>query len=111
MDRASMYGLGNNFAYDRKLELPARGSFNVSSLVSGVSQTTGSVTGLLTGDSSYDFELVLEGSGKTMKYSIEGAKLDSISYGMPIGGFMTYDASFNFEVTESYGLRVSGTAY
>lgn len=110
MDRASIYGLGNNFAYDRKLELPARGIFNVSSLVSGVGQTTGSITGLLTGDSSYQFDLVLEGSGKTMKYQIQGAKLDSINYGMPVNGMLSYDASFNFEVTESYGLRLSGTS-
>ena len=109
LDRVSAYGLGSDYAYGRKAQLPARGTFSVSSLVSGVND--GAVTGVLNNDSNYDFELVLEGSGKKIIYQIEGATLDSYSYGMPVNDQMTFDASFSFEVSETYGLRLSGQAY
>ncbi len=109
LDRVSTYGLGSDYAYGRKAQLPAKGTFSVSSLVSGVND--GAMTGVLNNDSNYDFELVLEGSGKKIIYQIEGATLDSYTYGMPVNDQMTFDASFSFEVSETYGLRLSGHAY
>ncbi len=110
LNRVSTYGLGSNFAYDRKALLPAEGNFSVSSLVSGVND--GDVTGLVSNDSSYDFDLVLESSGGSrLAYKIQGAKLDSYNYTMPVNGLMNYDASFNFEITETSGLSISGKSY
>ena len=46
-----------------------------------------------------------------MIYRIEDAKLTSYNYSMNVNGTMSYDASFDFEVTQSKGLKVSGTRY
>lgn len=109
LNRVSSYGLGNDFAYNRKAQLPAQGNFSVSSLVSGFDE--GFVTGVLKNDESYNFELILASGNKKIIYTIEEAKLDSYSYGMPINDRMTFDANFNFTVTENKGLRISGTYY
>ena len=104
-----LYGLGNDFAYNRKAQFPAQGTFSVSSLVSGFDE--GFVTGVLNNDRKYDFELVLASGDKKMIYEIQEAKLDSYNYGMPINDKMTFDASFSFTVTEEKGLRFSGSSY
>tara|TARA_R110000824_G_scaffold297421_1_gene485624 strand:- start:20 stop:1114 length:1095 start_codon:yes stop_codon:yes gene_type:complete len=109
LPRVSNYGLGNDFAYGRQAQLPAKGTFEVSSLVSGLD--SGVLTGVLNNDSTYNFELVLEASGKKMIYQIEDAKLNSYNYGMSVSQNMTFDASFSFNVTETHGLKLSGTAY
>ena len=109
LGRVSNYGLGSDYAYGRKAQLPAQGTLAVSSLVSGLND--GAVTGVLNNDSKYDLALVLEESGKRMIYQIEGARLNGYSYGMPVNDQMTFDANFSFEVTETYGLKLSGQYY
>ena len=109
LPRVSSYGLGNDFAYDRKAQLPADGRFSISSLVSGFDE--GFVTGVLTDDQNYNFELVLASGDTKMIYEIQEAKLASYNYGMSINNQITFDATFSFKVTENKGLRVSGTAY
>ena len=113
LPRSSSYGLGNDFAYTRKAQLPANGSFTVSSLVSGLD--SGVLTGALDKGSGYNFELVLQavtgGIGKDMIYKIENAKLNSYNYGMGLNEEMTFDADFSFQVTETMGLKLSGSAY
>ena len=109
LPRVSSYGLGNDYAYNRKRQFPANGTFSVSSLVSGLE--SGAMTGVLSSDQNYQFDLQLEASGKLMIYRIEDAKLTSYNYSMNVNGTMSYDASFNFEVTQSKGLKVSGTRY
>jgi hypothetical protein len=111
LPRVSNYGLGNDFAYGRKATLPANGKFSVSSLVSGL--YSGELTGVLGSDSAYDFELVLASTGVDTKmvYQIEDAKLISYNYSMPVNNQMTFDAEFSFEVTETKGLKFSGTSY
>jgi len=109
LPRVSSYGLGNDYAYNRQRQFPANGTFSVSSLVSGLE--SGSMTGVLSSDQNYQFDLQLEASGKLMSYRIEDAKLTSYNYSMNVNGTMSYDASFDFEVTQSKGLKVSGTYY
>ena len=109
MPRASAYGLGNDYAYGRKRQFPARGTFAVSSQVSGFE--SGAMTGILDSDQLYQFDLTLEASGKAMIYRIEDAKLGSYNYSMDINGRMNFDANFTFEVTEDKGLKLSGTYY
>ena len=109
LPRVSNYGLGSDFAYGRQAQLPAKGTFEVSSLVSGLD--SGVLTGVLNNDSSYSFELVLAKDDKKMTYQIEDAKLNSYNYGMSVGQNMTFDASFSFNVTEETGLKLSGTSY
>ncbi len=107
--RVSAYGLGNDYAFGRKRQFPANGSFVVSSQVSGFE--SGAMTGVLNSDQLYQFDLTLEASGKTMIYRIEDAKLTSYNYSMDINGRMNFDASYTFEVTQEKGLKLSGTAY
>ena len=109
LQRTSSYGLGSDYAYNRKAQMPAQGTFNVSSLVSGYDD--GTISGILANETDYTFDLVLDGSGKDMSYSIDGAKLESFNYSLPVNGIMTFNASFTFEVTEKRGLRLSGTYY
>ena len=109
LPRVSNYGLGNDFAYGRKAQLPANGKFSVSSLVSGLEG--GILTGVLGSESDYDFQLVLASGSQKMIYQVEDAKLTSYSYSMPVNNQMTFDAEFSFEITETKGLKLSGTAY
>jgi|TARA_R100000084_G_scaffold109117_1_gene74087 hypothetical protein len=110
LDRVSNYGLGSDFAYGRKALLPAQGTFSVSSLVSGFDD--GQITGVLKNNSSYDFDLTLATSGdKKIIYQIEDAQLTSYNYSMPINGQMSFDAQFSFEVTDTKGLKISGSSY
>lgn len=112
LSRISSYGLGNDFAYDRKAQLPAEGKFSVSSLVSGLD--SGILTGVLDSYKNYDFELALAsvdhfGSPAKAIYQIEDAKLDSYNYEMAVNGQMSFAAEFSFSVTETKGLKISGT--
>ena len=109
MPRVSAYGLGNDYAFGRKMQFPANGTFSVSSQVSGFE--SGAMTGVLDSDQLYQFDLTLEASGKTMIYRIEDAKLGSSNYSMDINGRMNFDANFTFQVTQNKGLKLSGTYY
>ena len=109
MPRVSAYGLGNDYAFGRKRQFPAKGTFAVSSQVSGFE--SGAMTGVLNSDELYQFDLTLEASGKSMVYRIEDAKLGSYNYSMDINGRMNFDADFSFEVTQEKGLKLSGTHY
>tara|TARA_R100000988_G_scaffold56060_1_gene27958 strand:+ start:1382 stop:2479 length:1098 start_codon:yes stop_codon:yes gene_type:complete len=109
LERVSSYGLGNDYAYNRKRQFPANGTFSVSSLVSGME--SGAMTGVLNSDQNYQFDLKLEASGKQMIYRVEDARLDSYNYSMNVNGTMSYDANFSFKVTQKKGLKVSGSAY
>ena len=110
LPRVSSYGLGNDFAYNRKAQFPANGRFSVSSLVSGLD--AGVLTGVLDGDQDYNFELRLaadvDSSENQALYKIENAKLNSYAYGMAVNGQMQFDADFSFAVTETEGLKISG---
>ena len=46
-----------------------------------------------------------------MIYEISGAKLENVSYSMPLNDTMKFDASFSFQITQNGGLRLSGTHY
>ena len=107
LPRISSYGLGSDFAYNRKLQLPAQGSFTVNSLVSGFDE--GQITGLLANESSYSFDLILQddGSDKVL-YRVQQAKLEGFSYGMSVNNQMNFDCSFTFPVNEGGGLLISG---
>jgi hypothetical protein len=111
LPRVSNYGLGNDFAYGRKAQLPANGKFSVSSLVSGFD--AGELTGVLGSDSGYNFELVLAPTGfeyeDNLTYQIQDAKLISYNYSMPVNNKMTFDAEFSFQVTETTGLTIRST--
>ena len=107
VQRLAAYGLGSDYVYDRKMLLPALGSLSVSSLVSG--WESGVVSGVLGSEATYDLDLTLAASGKSLTYKIQDAKLESYSYGMEVNGLMTLQTSFQFEVSPNPGgLQISG---
>ena len=107
--RVSSYGLGSDYAYERKMTLPAIGSVDISSLVSG--WNVGTIEGIVDHESSYDFDLVVGGGGKSITYKVREAKLDAYDYSMDINGLMDFGATFSFEISPNpKGLQVSGDA-
>jgi hypothetical protein len=106
--RVASYGLGSDYVYDRKMQLPVRGILNASSLVSGFN--AGVLSGVLGSESGYNFDLVLEGSGnKNISYKIQDAKLGSYSYSMGVNGTMDLNTSFTFELYPNpRGLQIKG---
>ena len=108
LPRISSYGLGSDYAYNRKFQSPAQGSFTASSLVSGFSE--GDITGVLNNESGYSFDLVFKSGSQECLYRVENAKLESYSYSMAVNGEMSFDSSFSFPVTEDGGLLISGVA-
>ena len=64
LQRVSNYGFGSDFSYDRKAEMPADGSFSISSLVSGYGN--GNITGILDTEQTYGFDLVLGSENPNM---------------------------------------------
>ena len=80
---------------------------------SGTKVASGELTGVLNNDDDYTFEVAFASTtgNKGMIYKIEDAKLNSYNYGMSVNGQMTFDAEFSFKVTETNGLKVSGSQY
>ena len=119
LNRMSSYGLGNDYAYNREIQLPANGSVAVSSLVSGFeygpNSLTGFISGILNNEESYDFEFLFKktssaGADGVARYTVEDAKLAAYSYSTAVNDVMVFDASFTFEITEEKGLRMSGAS-
>ena len=104
--RTSLYGLGSNYVYDRKLEYPINGQAQISCLVSGIS--SGNFQSILTGESGYSLEIAFCDYNKsnTGFYKIENAKLDSVNYSLKINDIMQFNAAFSFEINDASGFAI-----
>lgn len=104
--RTSLYGLGSNYVYDRKLEYPINGQAQISCLVSGIS--SGDFQSILTGESGYSLEIAFCDYSKsnTGFYKIENAKLDSVNYSLKINDIMQFNAAFSFEINDASGFAI-----
>lgn len=103
LSRTSLYGLGSNYVYGRKLEYPVNGSASIKCLVSGIS--SGEFQSMLVNESGYSFEVAFCDTKKlvTGYYQIQNAKLENVSYSMNINDTMSFDASFSFQANETGG--------
>jgi len=103
LSRTSLYGLGSNYVYGRKLEYPVNGSASIECLVSGVS--SGEFQSMLVNESGYSFEVAFCDTKKlvTGYYQIQNAKLESVNYSMNINDTMSFNASFSFQANETGG--------
>jgi len=103
LSRTSLYGLGSDYVYGRKLEYPVNGSANIQCLVSGVS--SGEFQSMLVNESGYSFEVAFCDTKKlvTGYYQIQNAKLENVNYSMNINDTMLFNASFSFEANETGG--------
>lgn len=104
LTRTDLYGLGSNYVYSRKLEMPVNGSVSISCLVSGISQ--GEFQSIITNESGYNFEVSFCNQDKAITgfYKIENAKLESVNYSMQVNNTLNFNASFSFEANETGGL-------
>lgn len=104
--RTSLYGLGSNYVYDRKLQYPINGQVQIVCLVSGVS--SGNFESILNSESGYSLEVAFCDSQKlsTGFYKIQNAKLDSVNYAMQINNIMQFNAAFSFEINDESGFLI-----
>lgn len=110
LERASLYGLGNNYPYDRKLQFPARGTVSINSLVSGIDDGQSLfLDSMNTGeDKKYNFTVVFKNhrtAGTSGWFKITEAKLDSFNYSMSVNNLMNFSSEFSFEAGENFGLQ------
>ncbi len=105
-ERTDLYGLGSNHVYGRKLQLPLRASVNVSAVVTGMS--TGNLHLINQSERAYDFDVTFSDPKATAsgKFEIRGAKLNSMSYSMPVNDRLDFTASYSVEITEASGFRM-----
>ena len=110
LQRTPMYGLGSNYVFGRKLLLPALGTASVTAIASGIS--SGEFTSMLTGESSYSFEIAFSDEKKltTGLFSIEGAKLQSLSLEMGVNDSLNFSAQFSFAAYQSGGFLIKRDA-
>jgi hypothetical protein len=103
IQRSSMYGLGSNYVYDRKLQYPVNGQLQFSCLVSGIN--SGNFQSILTGEVGYSLEIAFKNQNKfnTGFFKIENAKLDSINYSIQINNAMQFNASLSFQANDTGG--------
>ncbi len=106
LGRTELFGLGSNFAYDRKLELPVAGTVGISCIVSGLN--SGSVHKMLYDETHYSMAVAFCDAKKasTGHFLIEGAKLENISYAMQVNDMLSFNASFSFQATDNSGFFI-----
>lgn len=107
LERTPLYGLGSNYVYDRKLQLPAVGSVEIGCIVSGIA--TGSLSSLFTNETGYTIEIKHSDfkSSATGFYKITDARLDSYSLSMAVNNQMEFAANFSFQATLETGFLMS----
>jgi hypothetical protein len=116
-DRKSLYGFGSMYPYDRKLNLPVRGSLRLSLIKNEL--TEGSLSEILKKDQPYDIDILCHSACPTprcgpaeretlLRYRIDNAFLDSESTSIGLYDVVNTNVAFDFTVTRDYGFIVSG---
>ena len=118
LDRRNLYGLGSMYPYDRKLNLPGRGSLNLSIIKKNLE--TGNLNKILSEDKTYDIQIDCFGNciesrckdeidrSQLMTYVIDNAVLKSQNSSFALNDYATVDLSFDFTLTRKNGFLVSG---
>ena len=107
LPRTPLYGLGNNYVYNRKLEYPINGSVSLSAQVSGFSN--GFLSGMLYNESGYNFDISFSEPTKfaTGFYSITNARLDNFNYSIAVNDVLNFTAEFSVETNDSTGFYIN----
>lgn len=108
-ERTDLYGLGSNYVYGRKLQLPIRASIDVSVIVQNMN--SGDVSQLHQSEQLYDFSIAISdvygGSSAEALLNFQKAKLNSFSYSMGINSTMQFSANYSVEITDATGFQAS----
>jgi hypothetical protein len=101
-NRTDLYGLGSNYVYGRKLNLPIRGSIDVEVIVQDFN--SGDITAMNNSEQIYSFRIGFFDSTRSIFSScaIENAKINSTSYSMNVNGTMAFSASYSFDVGSGF---------
>jgi hypothetical protein len=106
--RNDLYGLGSNYVYDRKLDLPINATVDIQALVSGVS--SGFISGLINNQNGYNFDISFSNPTNikaTGFYKFKNAKLENFNYSMQVNEIMNFSASFSVDITSTGGFFIS----
>jgi hypothetical protein len=108
-ERTDLYGLGSNYVYGRKLQLPIRASIDVSIIVQNMN--SGDTSQLHRSEQLYDFSIsiadVYGGNIAEAVLDIRSAKLNSFSYSMGVNSTMQFSANYSVEITDGGGFQTS----
>lgn len=108
LKRNDLYGLGSNYVYDRKLDLPINTTIDIQALVSGVS--SGFISGLINNETGYNFDISFSNPTNikaTGFYKFKNAKLENLNYSMQVNDTMNFSASFSVELSNNDGFYIS----
>lgn len=116
LSRRNLYGMGSMYPYDRKLDLPARGTLSLD--IIDKSPQTGNLNEILKIDKPYKIQLDCKdncGHSKDfteveplVSYIIDNAVLKSQSSQLNVNDFIQTQLNFDFTVTRSNGFLISG---
>lgn len=101
-DRTDLYGLGSNYVYGRKLNLPVRASMNVTAVVQNFN--SGDINAMSNSEESYNFRIQFTDPTKSAFSAcvVENAKINSLSYSMDVNQTMQFSASYSFDVASTF---------
>jgi len=103
LSRNDLYGLGNNYVYDRKISYPINAKIDMSVLVSGVDD--GFISGILQNQQVYGFTINCINTKNyiTGSYKFNNCRLNNFNYSMPLNNVMTFNASFDCTIRNDAG--------
>lgn len=106
ISRKDLYGIGSNFAFDRKLDYPLKGSISLSVIIDDLED--GSLIKAFEKEQPYDIEITindpcLDVEKQRVKLKIEHAIFTNKKVGKQIGSVSTLDIDFYFSVTSEHG--------
>jgi hypothetical protein len=106
-ERTSLYGLGSNYVYGRKLQLPLRATVDLSAIVEDFN--SGDISQLHIAEETYDLEIKFSDQKRIAEgtFNFQNARLNSLSYSLGIDGNMEFSANYSVEITSSTGLAIT----
>ena len=119
LERKNLYGFGSMYPYDRKMNLPGRGTVNLGIVKKELE--SGNLNSILKYDKPYKITIdflnhctpdrdFCEPAPKQhlMTYVVDNAVLKNKSTSLSINNYATVDVGFDFTLTRSNGFLVSG---
>jgi hypothetical protein len=113
IERKALYGFGNNYPFNRKVQKPVTATLSIDSLVDSFTAENLATTFKQedVSISGYLFDIVFSNHANVKKFGVkvQNARLDSYSIGSTIGDRSVISTSWSFEVNESTGILMSGS--
>jgi hypothetical protein len=113
IERKALYGFGNNYPFNRKIQKPVISTLSIDSLVDSFTAENLATTFQQedVSISGYLFDIVFSNQENVKKFGVkvQNARLDSYSIGSTIGDRSVISTSWSFEVNELTGILMSGS--